>query len=60
MADEATPQPGISAREKAGLAFMAVGFSALVGGIACISLPWAAIIGGALLLTAGVAMDRLA
>ena len=47
MADEATPQPGISAREKAGLAFMAAGFSALVGGIACISLPWAAIIGGA-------------
>ena len=60
MADEATPQPGIGAREKAGLAFMAAGFSALVGGIACISLPWAAIIGGALLLTAGVAMDRLA
>lgn len=60
MADEATPQPGISAREKVGLAFMAAGFAALVGGIACISPPWAAIVGGALLLTAGVAMDRLA
>ena len=60
MADEATPQSGISAREKVGLAFMAAGFASLVGGIACISLPWAAIIGGALLLTAGVAMDRLA
>ena len=60
MADEATPQSSISAREKAALAFMAAGFASLVGGIAFISLPWAAIVGGALLLTAGVAMDRLA
>ena len=59
MADEATPQPGISAREKAGLAFMAVGFVSFVGGIACISPPWAAIVGGALLLTAGVVADRM-
>ncbi len=60
MADEATPQSSISAREKAALAFMAAGFASLVGGIAFISPHWAAIIGGALLLTAGVAMDRLA
>lgn len=59
MADDATPQPGISAREKVGLALMAAGFASLVGGIACISPPWAAIIGGALLLTAGVAVDRM-
>ena len=59
MADEATPQSSISAREKAALAFMAAGFASLVGGIACISLPWAAIVGGALLLTAGVVADRM-
>ena len=59
MADEATPQSGISAREKAALALMAVGFVSFVGGIACLSLPWAAIIGGALLLTAGVVADRI-
>lgn len=59
MADEATPQPGISAREKAALALMAVGFVSFVGGIACISPPWAAIVGGALLLTAGVVADRM-
>ena len=39
---------------------MATGFAALVGGIACISPPWAAIVGGALLLAAGVIVDRLA
>lgn len=38
---------------------MAVGFVSFVGGIACLSLPWAAIIGGALLLTAGVVADRI-
>lgn len=59
MADEATPQSGISAREKVALALMAVGFVSFVGGIACLSLPWAAIIGGALLLTAGVVADRM-
>lgn len=59
MADETTKQPGISAREKAALALMAVGFVSFVGGIACISPPWAAIVGGALLLTAGVVADRM-
>lgn len=38
---------------------MAVGFVSFVGGIACISPPWAAIVGGALLLTAGVVADRM-
>ena len=47
-----------ASRKRWGL--IAAGFAALVGGIACISPPWAAIVGGALLLTAGVAMDRLA
>lgn len=49
----------VSPREKAALALMAVGFASLVAGIACISPPWAAIIGGALLLAAGVAADRM-
>ena len=60
MTDEPIQQPDISAREKAGLAMMATGFAALVGGIACISPPWAAIVGGALLLAAGIIVDRLA
>ena len=59
MAETPPTQPGISAREKAALALMAVGFVSFVGGIACISQPWAAIVGGALLLTAGVVADRM-
>lgn len=59
MAETTTTQPGISAREKAALALMAVGFVSFVGGIACISPPWAAIVGGALLLAAGVVADRM-
>lgn len=58
MADQTTP-PGISTREKIGIALMTAGFAALVGGIAALSLPWAAIIGGGVLLTAGVAVDRM-
>lgn len=59
MAEESTPN-SISTREKVGLACMAVGFTTLVAGIAAaISVAWAAIIGGALLLGAGVVMDRM-
>ena len=46
-------------REYIGVAMMAVGFVSLVVGIAAISPPWAAIVGGGLLLTAGVAIDRM-
>lgn len=50
----------ISTREKTGVVFMAVGFVSLVAGIAFISPPLAAIVGGALLLAGGVVIDRLA
>jgi hypothetical protein len=46
-------------REHVGVAMMAVGYASLVGGIAAISMPVAAIVGGALLLIAGVAIDRM-
>lgn len=59
MANETTQQPGLNTREKAALTLMSVGFVSFVGGIACLSLPWAAIVGGALLLTAGVVADRM-
>lgn len=46
-------------REHIGVAMMAAGYLSLVAGIAAISVPWAAIVGGALLLAAGVAIDRM-
>lgn len=47
-------------REHVGLAFMAVGFACLMAGIAAhFSLAAAAMVGGCLLLVAGVAIDRM-
>lgn len=47
-------------REQIGLAFMTVGFVCLVAGIAAhFSLAVAAMVGGSLLLAAGVAIDRM-
>lgn len=37
---------------------MVVGFGALVGGLALVHIPTAAIVGGALLIAFGVALDR--
>lgn len=47
-------------RELVGLAFMVVGFVCLIAGItAHFSLAVAAMVGGCLLLAAGVAIDRM-
>ncbi|RDI10992.1 hypothetical protein [Comamonas sp. AG1104] len=47
-------------REHVGLAFMAVGFACLMGGIAAhFSISVAAMVGGGLLLAAGIAIDRM-
>lgn len=47
-------------RELVGLAFMVVGFVCLLAGIAAhFSLAVAAMVGGCLLLVAGVAIDRM-
>lgn len=47
-------------REHVGLAFMVVGFACLVAGIAAYFSPAvAAMVGGSLLLVAGVAIDRM-
>lgn len=47
-------------RELVGLAFMVVGFVCLIAGIAAhFSLAVAAMVGGCLLLVAGVAIDRM-
>lgn len=47
-------------REHVGLAFMAVGFACLMAGIAAhFTLAVAAMVGGGLLLAAGVAIDRM-
>lgn len=47
-------------REHVGLAFMVVGFVCLVAGIAAHFSPAvAAMVGGGLLLVAGVAIDRM-
>ena len=47
-------------RELVGLAFMVVGFVSLMAGIAAhFSLAVAAMVGGCLLLVAGVAIDRM-
>lgn len=47
-------------RELVGLAFMVVGFVCLLAGIAAhFSLAVAAMVGGGLLLVAGVAIDRM-
>lgn len=58
MPPESSQRSSRFTREHAGVAMMAAGFVALVAGIAAISVPWAAIAGGALLLAAGVAIDR--
>lgn len=47
-------------REHVGLAFMAVGFACLMAGIAAhFSMAVAAMVGGGLLLAAGIAIDRM-
>lgn len=47
-------------RELVGLAFMVVGFVCLMAGIAAhFSLAVAAMVGGCLLLAAGIAIDRM-
>lgn len=47
-------------REHVGLVFMTVGFACLMGGIAAHFSPAiAAMVGGGLLLAAGVAIDRM-
>lgn len=56
MADKRKPS---ITREHIGVGMMVVGYLSLVVGIAVISPAWATIIGGALLLTAGVAIDRM-
>lgn len=48
----------MNAKEKAALSAMAVGFGAIVAGLALIHIPTAAIVGGALLIAFGVALDR--
>nr|WP_279090169.1 hypothetical protein [Comamonas thiooxydans] len=47
-------------REHVGLAFMVVGFASLMAGIAAHFSPAvAAMVGGGLLLAAGIAIDRM-
>jgi uncharacterized membrane protein len=48
----------LNSKEKAALAAMLVGFVSLVGGLSLISVSAAAIVGGALLIAFGVALDR--
>lgn len=47
-------------REHVGVAFMAAGYVALVAGVAAaMSWPMALVIGGGLLLVAGIVIDRM-
>lgn len=48
----------MNSKEKAALTTMAVGFLSLVGGLSLVSIPAAAIVGGAMLIVFGVALDR--
>uniref|UniRef100_UPI00333FBF6E hypothetical protein n=1 Tax=Castellaniella defragrans TaxID=75697 RepID=UPI00333FBF6E len=48
----------MNAKEKVALAVMVIGFASLVGGLALVHIPTAAIVAGALLIAFGAALDR--
>lgn len=48
----------MNSKEKAALCVMAAGFASLVGGLALVHIPSAAIVAGVLLIAYGTALDR--